>query len=64
MSTSAKSDAAASAEGPFLWHEAQTLPAACRGLLIEVIDVLLLRGKKKRQPRALGSNSPLAFLCL
>lgn len=49
MSTSAKSDAAASAEGPFLWQEAQTLPAACRGLLIEVIDVLLLRGKKKKK---------------
>lgn len=45
MSTSATYDAS-SAEGPFLWQEAQTLPAAGRGLLIEVIDVLLLQGEK------------------
>lgn len=45
MSTSAISDAA-SAEGLFLWQKAQTLPAACRGLLIEVIDVPLVQGEK------------------
>lgn len=46
MSTSAKSDAAASAVGPFLWQEAQTPPAACKGLLRDVIDALPLRGEK------------------
>lgn len=45
MSTSAESAAAAaaaSAEGPLLWQEVQTLPAACKRLLMEVIDVLLV----------------------
>lgn len=43
MSASATSDAA-SAEGPLLW-EVQTLPTACKGLLIDVIDGFLLQGE-------------------